>query len=272
MGRNEISFRGKRDIGNIISDAFNFLKQELKPLSQVILVYVVPFILIYAVLQVIILRKIMGPVMAGGPETIYENLWPFYKNFFIVLIFNVFVQSLYISAVYSYLEVYIEKGKGNFTVSDVTQNLFSNSLMVLVANVVLTLIVSIGFILCFIPGIYLANSLSLTIFILLFEKKGLSNALVRSWGLVHSQWWNTFLLNIVAILIIWAAGFVISIPSAIAGFSSTMFSMGQDNAVDFPDWYWIMAGLEAAVSMLLYIIPYTFLAFQYFNIRERLKN
>jgi len=56
----------------------------------------------------------------------------------------------------------------------------------------------------------------------------------------------------------------------ITGLSLNIFSQNQAPA-EYPDWYWIIVGISTVVSAVLYIIPYTFLAFQYFNLDEQFK-
>ena len=181
------------------------------------------------------------------------------------------MQSLLAGTYYSYIEIYVKKGKGNFELSEITPLLFSNGLLALGANLVLFIAVMLGVIMCILPGLYIANTLSIVVMILIFEKKGLGDALSRSWNLVNSQWWNTLLLNLLGLIIIGVAGFVISIPSMFAGISSNIFSLQETEALEYPDWYWVLMGIATIVSSILYVIPYTFLAFQYFNLDERTK-
>jgi hypothetical protein len=47
--------------------------------------------------------------------------------------------------------------------------------------------------------------------------------------------------------------------------------MQQGSFLEYPTWYWVLMGVSTAVSTLLIIIVYTFLAFQYFNLDERNK-
>ena len=133
------------------------------------------------------------------------------------------------------------------------------------------MVVIAGVVMCIVPGIYFANTFSIVVMILIFEKKGVGNAFTRSWYLVKSQWWNTFLINLVGLIIIYAVSFVLSIPAMIAGISSTMFSLQQTGTLEYPNWYWILMGISVIVSAIFWIIPYTFLAFHYFNLDERKK-
>jgi len=271
MTEKEIQFRKKREIGDIFSDSFQFLRQEYKPVSKLILIYVLPFMLLYGVVQVYLQKTIISKIDFTDSEALLANIGPVYLNVFLFALFGLFVQSLLISTYYSYIEVYVKKGKGNFNLDEITPQLFSNGLLAIGASLLIFVVVMFGLILCIIPGIYFANTFSIVIIILIFEKKGLGNALIRSSLLVKSDWWNTFLINIVGIVIIWTAGFLMSIPSILTGLTAGVFTQGQI-PTEYPDWYWVLIGASTVVSSILWIIPYTFLAFQYFNLDERTKN
>jgi len=271
MTEKEIQFRKKREISDIFTDSFEFIKLEYKPISKLVTVYVLPFILLYGIVQVFLQKNVISKIDFTNTETLLANIGPVYLNVFLFALFGLFVQSLLIASYYSYIEVYIKKGKGNFDLSEITPQLFSNGLLAIGASLVVFITVIFGLVLCIFPGIYFANTFSIVFIILIFEKKGLGNALIRSALLVKSQWWNTFLINILGLIMIWVVSLIMSIPTMIAGLSVNIFK--PDLApVEFPDWYWILIGVSTVVSSILYIIPYTFLAFQYFNLDERTKN
>jgi hypothetical protein len=215
--------------------------------------------------------KIIGKFDFTDPESLLANMGPFYKNFFLFSFFGIFVQSLLVSTLYSYIEIYVKKGKGNFELSEITPHLFSNGLLALGASIVWFIVFMVGFILCILPGIYFANTFSLVVFIILFERKGISNALSRSWNLVNSQWWNTILLCIVGIIIIWVISFILAIPSMILGLGTNVQNITETGTIEQPQSYWILVGINSVISSLFWIIPYLFLAFQYFNLVERTK-
>lgn len=269
MEQEEIQFRKKRELGVIISDSFEFLKQESEPISRLILIYILPFALLYGAGSVYLQRNVLGSIDFSDQEVLMENIGPFYLNLFVFMLFGLFIQSLLVGTFYSYIEAYIKNGKGNFEFTDISAKFFANSLLAMGANLVFVIIISFGTIMCFIPGIYFANTLSLLLFIFIFEKKGLSDALSRSWKLVHTQWWNTFVLNLLALIMIWLVSILMSIPSMIMGVTNNMLSATEMNLAEYPAWYWVLSGISAAVSILLLIIPFTFQAFQYFNLEER---
>jgi hypothetical protein len=270
MTEKEIQFRKKREIGDIFTDSFQFIKQEYKPVSKLVFIYVLPFILLYGVVQIYLQKNIISKIDFTNTETLLANIGPLYLNVFLFALFGLFVQSLLIATYYSYIEVYIKKGKGNFGFSEITPQLFSNGLLAIGASVVIFIVVMFGLILCIIPGIYFANTFSIVIIIFIFEKKGLGNALIRSSSLVKSDWWNTFLINIVGIVMIWVVSIIMTIPMMLTGLTAGIFSQSQP-PVEYPDWYWFLIGASTVISSILWIIPYTFLAFQYFNLDEKTK-
>jgi hypothetical protein len=69
---------------------------------------------------------------------------------------------------------------------------------------------------------------------------------------------------------IWTASFLMAIPSMLTGLTAGIFSQSQ-TPVEYPNWYWALIGASTVVSSVLWIIPYTFLAFQFFNLDERTK-
>ncbi len=269
MTEKEIQFKKKREIGDIFSDSFQFIKQEHKPLTKLIAIYVLPFIVLYGFVQIYLQKNVISKIDFTDQEALFANIGPVYLNIFLFSLFGLFVQSLLIAAYYTYIDAYVKKGKGNFTLEEITPQLFSNGLLAIGASLVIFIVVIFGLILCIVPGIYFANTLSLAFIILIFEKKGLGNALIRSTFLVNTQWWNTFLINIVGIIMIWTVSFIMSIPSMITGFSAGLLNQNE-NPGEFPDWYWILIGLSTVVSSVLWIIPYTFLAMQFFNLQERM--
>ncbi|KJF41766.1 hypothetical protein [Draconibacterium sediminis] len=269
MEQKDIRFRKQRDLGVVISDSFDFLKQEAKPIFRMIGIYVLPFVVLYAGAQVYFQRNVLSQFDLTNPESLMADIGPFYQNLFMFMFFGLFVQSLLMGTYYSYLEAYIKHGKGNFHLTDISSKFFSNSLLALGANFIFVIMVFFGAMMCIVPGLYFANTFSLLVFILIFEKKGISDALNRSWKLVNSSWWNTLLINLIAVVIVYAVGIVLSIPSLIMGVSSTIFSTEITNPADYPNWYWVLNAISSVITTVLLVIPFTFQAFQYFNLAER---
>ena len=109
------------------------------------------------------------------------------------------------------------------------------------------------------------------VFIIIFNKSDIRTAFLGSWKLVNRQWWNTFALNLLGILLVYTAGLIFTMPAMLAGFSGNISAPSSDTMVNYPSWYWVVIGISSIVSTILLIIPFTFQAFQYFNLAEREK-
>ncbi len=271
MQQSEIRFQKIRDLSQVMSDSFDFIKQERQTLTRLILVYVLPFVVIYVGAQIYFQRNILIRFDLSNPESLMANLEPFYTNLMVFIFFGVFIQSMLAGTYYSFIEAYIEKGKDNFTLSDISNHFFNNSLLALGASLIITVLSLFGAMFCLLPGIYFANSLSLIIFIAVFQKKGISHAFSYSWQLVRTQWWNTLLINVLGVLIVYAIGLVFSIPSFVFGLAGGIASAATDTAPTYPDWYWALNAISSAITTIAMIIPFTFQAFQFFNLEERIK-
>jgi hypothetical protein len=268
MEQKEILFQKKREIGEVISDSFTFLKQNSTQIIRIICIYVLPFLIIYAAAQLYFQKNILSRIDFSNQEALQENIKPFFLNYLLIAIFSVFIKSLLTGTFYSYIEAYIKKGKGNFSISDISNNLFTNSLLAFGANLIYLIIVIFGITCCILPGIFLANTLSLIVFISIFEKKGINEALWRSWNLVNPNWGNTFLLNIIGIIIVVGTSFLLSLPLSFVGTPDSSLVTNPQALANLPIWYWIVSGIIAVISNALYVIIFTFQAFQYFNLAE----
>ena len=268
MSKKEIQFRKKRDYNQIIIDSFEFLKQEYQTIFKLIRGYVLPFIIINAVLQVHVQKNILGKIDIQDTQAIMDNFGPVYLNFFLASLFTLFVQSLYIGTFYTYLEAYIREGKDQFNLSDITPRLFSNSLLALKAHFALFVLVLAGFVLCIFPGIYFANTFSIIAMVYLFEKNTLGQSFQRSFRLVSSQWWNTLLINITGIALLYFSGVVLSLPTLLADNPAGSPGSEVTAVAGGPGFFWIWTGIAGAITSLLWIVPYTLLAMQYFNLAE----
>lgn len=292
-----VDFKRRREPAEIYRDAFRFLRSEWRPLSRLTLIYVLPFFLLYAAAQIFIQMKLTGSAAVlqdMEPEKLVKEAWPIYKNLLIILIFNIFVQSLFMSVLFSYLHGYIALGKGAFTWRQVTPILFSNALVALSASLAVALISFSGAIFFILPGLILANSLSLTVFIAIYERTGVYPALLRSFFLTRNGWWATLVINLTAILIIWGVNILVTLPlsatlpaavtsgaagtgEAAGALAATGAATGALNtaASTTPElalWQWIYLGASLVISSLFSVFGYLFQAFQYFNLSIKSSN
>lgn len=282
MENTGIEFRKERNFGDIFGSAIEFIRQEHKKFGFVILVYVLPFLVITSLVLILIQsnflsasRNISDMATTGN----YSYFGDFFFYYFLMLACYVVAHTMLITATYGYVDLYVKKGKDGFESSDVWNRMRRFFFPVLGTNIVVGIITIIGFVFCLIPGIYLGISLSLILIALIYENKGFGDAFSRSFDLTKRDWWVTFAIVLVALLLVSALSYVIQLPAIIIGMGSfwttmqeTISKPGSVSGEDmFSTTYIVVTSLLSVLTYILYIIPHLILSFQYFNLVERLE-
>jgi hypothetical protein len=267
-------FPKKREIPEIIAESLKFIGSESGPLLKYTLIYTLPFIVVLAALQLVLSSEVYAiqeTIRTVEPSEMLGQLGGMYKKYFLILLFNIFVQSLFMAVIYTYIHAYLDRGKGNFTSSEITSAFFTNAYISIGTSLVVGIISMIGFIFCIIPGILVLNSLSLAVFIAVYEKKGIGYSITRSWNLVKVQWWGTLLLNLIGIIITTVVTMALAAPASFGQESKIIFETGESFSQAASDWRVWVTLISSVIGSVLSVISFVFLAFQYFNLKEREK-
>ncbi len=267
MQNQYIQFKKQRELGEIISVTFKFLRENYKTLLKSITQVVAPtFILLIAALAY------YTYTVAGSPLAAMEgNSGEFLISFFILAVtLLLFYASLY-GTILHYIKSYIEN---NGTVDEAeiktgAQDDLGKLFMVFIISAV---VVFTGLILFIIPGIYLMVPLSLAATVLVFNKMSLGDSISHGFSLVKDHWWTTFFSIVVIWLLVYVIGLVFQLPLIIYTFIK-MFSIVQEGSladpVSYSDWIFIL--LNVVSSVIQYLLSSIFviaLAFIYFNLNE----
>ncbi len=271
---NIIQIRKKREFGEIFNAVFLFIRQEYKTMGMVFLYFVIPIVIVVALFSTLNqwgMLKIMLKEFIPGISPKMSDFLPYYLIVYVLFVIN---QVVLIAAVYSYIALYAEKGKGNFTYSDVLSKAMSYFLPLLGAGFVMFLMIGVGTIMCVLPGIYLSISLSLVGAAMVIERKKFFDAVSRSFDLTHIQWWWTFLLIFVTIIIISIVSYLITLPVSITTIGAMLHGIKNPNQMfeKISTFSLVYTGVATVITTLLYVIPHLALAFQFFNLVEIKEN
>ncbi|MFO7657863.1 MAG: hypothetical protein R6W78_12420 [Bacteroidales bacterium] len=274
-----IDFRRERDFGEVFGATFDFIRQEYKRIGTVFLYYVLPFLVIAALLMILAQYnyKDIFSGISGSNEAVFSLIGGMIFYWVLLMASLLLAHTMIISATYSYVSLYVKKGRDGFTVSDVWNEMKRFILPVLGTNIVVGLLVAVGTIACLIPGIYLGISLSIILIALIYEDKGFSKAFSRSFELTKQNWWMTLLIIIIAYLLTYILSIVIQIPAMLIGIGSFWTTIQEmisnpGNAVDpsgfFNTTYIVVTSISSVITYILYVIPNLILAFWYFSLVE----
>ena len=86
------------------------------------------------------------------------------------------------------------------------------------------LVITIGLILCIVPGVWLWVLFALVTPALVLERCGVTAAFGRSKKLVDGAWWRTFGILLLTVVIGWVISWIISLPFGLLGAATTGFS------------------------------------------------
>lgn len=268
-----LNLQKQRELGDIISDTFKFIRQNFKPLGKFIF-------------------KITGPVflillLAIGFYS-FISVGSFNSNIFsianeldpTVYIISLFVLGASLLAFYvllyatvlHYMRSYVEND-GVVVDSEVYQGVKSDFGGMLGLLILSTIITIAGTLLCILPGIFLWVPLSLAPAIMVVRRTSVIDAISDSFELVKDNWWITFFTLFIMGILVYIIGLVFQFPLMIYYFSKAFVSAKEVSAVDpssLFDWVYVVFNvLSSLVQYLLYTVVIISAALIYFNLDEK---
>ncbi|MBL4675341.1 MAG: hypothetical protein JKY70_03925 [Mucilaginibacter sp.] len=261
-----------RDFGEIINDTFTFIKQNFKELIKNAYLFCGVLFLAGALLTSLQQYKMMKAF-----EDVQQQTTPTYDsvngttmfgvNYFIGLFLIMLAGTLLTLSVISYMALYKQKGSIKPTSAEVWAYIKYYVGRSLLNTLVMIILLPLAFVLCIVPGFYLAPIIALILPIIVFENGSFSYAFNRSFQLIKNNWWLTAGAMFVSWIIAYFIMAAISLPASIIGMSTILFrpttalhNMGLAAV--------IVTVLVQMVAMLVYIVPTVTLSLCYFNLAE----
>lgn len=230
-----IEFKKERDLGAIINDTFAFIRENWKPYFGAVIKIAGPFILAGSILMVVFLGYYMGVAGEianvsnnGNPEDVFGLMIPMFGWIGLLAIVFMFVYIVVSLTSLYYVKSYISNN-GDVKIADVSANTFKNIWKFLGLAILIVLMIIVGAILCYLPGIYLAIVLSLATSIMVFEDKSIGDSISHCFVLIKGQWWNTFGVLLVVGILVNILGYAFSVPALIYQLVSDGTLMGESD-------------------------------------------
>ncbi len=260
----KIEFQAERDFGSRLNVAFDFIRRNFVPLITAMLVILMPLLALGGVLGLIFYHYLQAnDISADSGESIGM----------VIVGLNVFVLYLLVisflpaTVVYSYIKLYRERPESVFTVEQVLGELKKYWLRLLGAMILTYLILVPAFVLFLIPGIYLAIPMALIPYIIVAEDLSFFDAMSRAFQMVRNNWWETFGIIIVAIIIGSLFSYVFQLPFIIlVGASPFIANSGGFMTLGF--WGILSALIYMAGNFIVQAISLTIYAVHYHHLVE----
>ncbi|MDP9329678.1 MAG: glycerophosphoryl diester phosphodiesterase membrane domain-containing protein [Actinomycetota bacterium] len=234
-----------RGLGDILSAAFEIYKNNAAKLITIVAVVVVPLQFVLHLLTGVVFAAKKDTVVIGNiqvTETVARSAGVALLVLLIGLIIGVIINSA--------LQAAIIRAAAQTTVGDpvdVSESYrfgFAHFGSVLLASILVGIVVAVGFVLLIVPGVIFLTMLAVTIPVVVIERKGVTDAMSRSWALAKGNFWHVLGTVVVAAIITSVVGGAIGAIGGNNWFLAWIFgSIGQIIAAPF----------SAMVTVLLYL-------------------
>ncbi|MBW8201071.1 hypothetical protein [Flagellimonas abyssi] len=272
---NYIEFKKQRELGEILSDSFVFIRNEFKPFLGTILKIVGPYILVMLISMGFYMYTIgdIFNLTAIGNTTI-STYSPLIMVLAVValLLSSIAAYVLAQGTVLHYIKSYIDN-RGSTNYDEIRSGVYGSFWSLIGLGIIVGLSVFIGAMFCLIPGIYLAVPLSVSFAILVFLKKDTMESYQYSFTLIKENWWITFATLFVIYIIVAIASYAFSLPTIIYSWIKMGVFSGEMDAENFNVFndpiYLLLNILSTLVQFLMNIIFLVATSLIFFNLNEK---
>ena len=272
---NYIEFKKQRELGEILSDSFVFIRNEFKPFLGTILKIVGPYILVMLISMGFYMYTI-GDIfnLTAIGNTSISTYSPLIMVLAVValLLSSIAAYVLAQGTVLHYIKSYIDN-RGTTNYDEIRSGVYGSFWSLIGLGIIVGLSVFIGAMFCLIPGIYLAVPLSVSFAILVFLKKDTMESYQYSFTLIKENWWITFATLFVIYIIVAIASYAFSLPTIIYSWIKMGVFSGEMDAENFNVFndpiYLLLNILSTLVQFLMNIIFLVATSLIFFNLNEK---
>lgn len=261
----KIEPRQVRDFGEIINDTFVFAFQNWKPLLRAYAVICGAFVVggtIATILQNF--RMIKGIRSFGGQRPLEAFTSILGVEYIFSLLFTLLIYTSVNLTVLAFIHLYKEKGKEVPTTEEVWEYVKFYFFKFLGSGILLGILGGVAFMFLFIPGIYLMPVFSIIFPIMMMESLGFGAAFSKAFRLIKNNWWTTFGVQIIMLIVVFAASALFTLPLTFTGLSTSLLGMSKSPALAI-----VLSSVLSHLAMVFMILPCIAVALCYYSVSEQ---
>lgn len=296
MKQNEkIIFLQSRDFGETFNVSVKFLKQNFSHFFLTIITIAGPFLLLASIAAAIYSSNALNAIYK--PQASFDFIEQYGIAFILYIIAYVIAAQVMLGTTFSYMALYAEHGKGNFTTADVGRKLLSSTgriilmfLLILVFSLIalgivagvgfafskVTALIIIGVLILIFGGLIIGPPLIWIVtsfYQAIIDKKERSvyEGITYTFKILKGNFWWTWILIVCASLAIGIASLVFTIPQVVYQMVLTFSHFGAKGALteEVPFAFMVVTTfctfLASVVRSILYIIN----GFHYYSLVEK---
>ncbi|SKB45048.1 hypothetical protein [Daejeonella lutea] len=260
--------RKVRDFGEIINDTFVFIFKTWKPLLKAYAT-ICGFFVIGSLLATLLQQFRMMKGMREGFANVPRNPFGILSNmlgfeYIVAMLFSFMTYTVITLTTLSFIHLYREKGNEVPTVEEVWTFVKFYFFQFLGSGILMFILFFVGFMFCLVPGIYLYPIISLIFPIMLIESTNLGFAFSKAFTLIKGNWWATFGVQAIMLILITLAGFVFYIPMMVAGMGGFFTGIAKMNTLNV-----VLKVVIAHINMAFFVFPNIAIALSYYSLSEQ---
>ncbi|MCM8570717.1 hypothetical protein NE848_15080 [Gramella jeungdoensis] len=269
MSEEFIHFKKQRELGEILSVTFKFLRENYKPAGKIFLKLVGPvFILLIAAVTYYAWTTLGETfISAAGFDSS-----GFVISFALMLLAYLLYVATMTGTIYHIILSYMNN-RGEIVPSEVVSGMKSDFGKLLLLTFLSWVIIFAGMLFFILPGIYLAVPISLASAVLVFRREGIAGSISDCFQLVKNNWWMTFATLLCIGLIVYLVSLIFQLPVIfyymIKAFVVATENSGANISEVFGPGYIILNVITSIFQYLIYSITPIGVAFVYFNLNEK---
>ena len=259
----KINLSVQRSFSDLITVTINFMKQEFVPFIRAFAVIGFPMILLMPFFMKDLLMGVFD--MSLHPEAYYDvnnfgdtMLRTLFTSLFGVLMM-LWVQLFAISYLRVYWDHYQAGIEERIAIGEVFRVILKKLGVYLVWSVFCSLVVFIGLLFLFVPGIYIGISFTFGSYLLILRDNGLGKIITESMAMVKGNWWKTFGFILVMYLLLGVLAYLFGIPymflmmsSAFTGEIPNIYEITFSLLLSYLGQYTLYTVLFVGVGMLFF--------------------
>lgn len=275
MPNHKIDFQKQRELGDIITDTFKFIREEYKSLGKIVFRVAGPVFLIlllaigyYSYLG---MDMLSSPLFSTNPETEFDTGTYFISIFILLSALTAFYVLLYLSILH-YIRSYVQNS-GIADVTEVYQGIKYDFGGMLGMLLLIGFMTFFALLLCILPGIYLWVPLSIAPAVMIIQRKSVIDSISQAFVLIRDNWWITFFTLFVMTLLVYIISLIFQIPMMIYFFIKILTSSTEGSVADpaaMVDWVYVVFNVISSLAQyLLSSVIVITSAFVYYNLDEK---
>ncbi|MGB5435851.1 MAG: hypothetical protein WBM98_08170 [Maribacter sp.] len=271
---NYIQFKKQRELGDILTDTFAFLRTQFKPFMSTYFKIVAPYLVVlliamgfylYSFNSILDFNTESSNAIFGGISMLISGL--------VFMAALIMVYAISQSTVLHYIKSYTDL-QGTIDFDEIKKEVYNSIWSFIGLGIMVVLSIVVGMLFCFVPGIYLAVPLSLSFSIMVFMNKGVGDSYNYSFTLVKDEWWMTFATLFVVGIIVGITGYAFSLPAVIYQYAKMGIFSGEMDAISMSNSfvdpvYLVLNMIGTLAQLLLNIISIVAGALIFFNLNEK---